>query len=286
MKPYNEAMLENPENASQSTVHESGAAALSPTVAHPQTDEESFFVVEGKTAPDLILLCDHARNRIPAEYHQLGLPDSELERHIAFDIGVETVTRELARQLDVPAVFSNFSRLLIDPNRGRDDPTLVMRLSDGAVVPGNANHDEVERNRRIEQFYQPYHDAVSAKIDQAISQGVNPVLLSVHSFTPFWKGVPRKWHGGILRQRGIDNFPDYLLQALSREPGLVIGDDEPYRGGLPGDTLDFHGTRRGLGHALLEIRQDLIADEAGCLEWADRLSGILAEILTMPDLHG
>jgi len=239
---------------------------------------ESFEVVEGDAHAGLVIVCDHACNTIPAEYDNLGLPQGELERHIAYDIGVEGVTRALAGRLGVPAVLGTISRLVIDPNRGLDDPTLIMRLSDGAVVPGNADIDEDERQRRIARFYRPYDEAVGALIARSRAAGPEPAILSVHSFTPVWKGVPRPWHAGILWKKDA-RFAAPLLAALAADPQLVVGDNEPYSGGLDGDTMHRHATTKGLTDALIEIRQDLIADAAGIDEWVERLAGVLPGVL-------
>jgi predicted N-formylglutamate amidohydrolase len=244
-----------------------------------------FDVIDGDLTKGLILLCDHASNGLPQRYGSLGLPASEFERHIAYDIGVDPITRRLAERLQVPALLTRFSRLLIDPNRGMDDPTLIMKLSDGAVVPGNAEIDEEERERRISTYYLPYHNAISAMIDRCLEQGIVPALLSIHSFTPAWKGTPRPWHSGLLWDPRDKRFCEAMIAALRRDPHMVVGDNEPYRGGLAGDTIDVHGTRRGLASALLEIRQDLIAHEAGVAEWTELLAGILPEMIEQPDLH-
>ena len=172
------------------------------------------------------------------------------------------MTRALARRLGAPAVLSTFSRLLIDANRGEDDPTLIMRLSDGAIVPGNAAVDAAERARRIARFHAPYHAAIDAAIERAIAAGSPPALVSIHSFTPVWRGHARPWHAGVLWD-GDPRFAVPLIEALRADPALVVGDNEPYSGALANDTMYRHGTERGLAHALVEIRQDLIADEAG-----------------------
>jgi predicted N-formylglutamate amidohydrolase len=235
-------------------------------------------VIEGDLKRGLIVVCDHARNTIPSSYRMLGLPPEELHRHIAYDIGVEAVTRGLCAALAVPGVLAGFSRLLIDPNRGEEDPTLIMRLSDGAVVPGNADLDATERERRIGLFYRPYHAAIQGLVEAALAAGVRPAMLSIHSFTPVWRGLPRPWHAGILWNRDR-RFAQLLIDALRREPSLVIGDNEPYAGGLDGDTLDRHATRRGLANALIEIRQDLIGQAAGVEEWVARIAALLPGVI-------
>ncbi|WP_428977920.1 N-formylglutamate amidohydrolase [Rhodoligotrophos appendicifer] len=242
---------------------------------------EPCFEVDGNWGQSLLLLCDHARNTIPSHLGTLGLPDSELERHIAYDIGAEAVTRGLAARLGVPAVLSGFSRLLIDPNRGEDDPTLIMRLSDGAVIPGNARVDAAERELRLNLCYRPYHRAVAGALRRIRDGGVMPVVLSVHSFTPNWKGLPRPWHVGMLWHED-PRLSRGLIAALEREPGLIVGDNEPYSGELEGDTMNVHCTREGISHSLIEIRQDLIRDAPGQEEWVDRLARILPPLLADP----
>lgn len=227
--------------------------------------------------PGLLLLCDHAGNAFPPGYGTLGLPRSELQRHIAYDIGAAGVVRAMAGRLGACAVLSRYSRLLIDLNRGADDPTLIMRLSDGAIVPGNHPIGEAEWQKRIKLYYEPYHAAVDRVIDAMLRDGVAPVIVSVHSFTEAWKGVPRPWHAGILWDRD-DRLPVRLIEGLRSDPSLVVGDNEPYSGQLEGDCLYQHATSRGLAHALIEIRQDLIAGESGQMAWASRLCGLLEQI--------
>ncbi len=206
----------------------------------------------------MLLLCDHASNAIPAELNGLGLPPEQLERHIAYDIGAAELADGHGAATGAPAVLTTFSRLLIDPNRGLDDPTLVMRLSDGAIVPGNARIDEAGIAARVKRYYAPYDAAIDDAIETATAAGHPPAIVSIHSFTPFWKAAARPWHVGLLwDQEGA--LSQALIAALQAEGDLVVGDNEPYRGGLPGDTIDRHATRRGLPDTLIEVRQDLIA---------------------------
>lgn len=244
-----------------------------------------FHQVDGNLSLGLLLTADHARRDLPVEYSSLGLAKNEFERHIAYDIGVEELTRQLAARLDAPAVMGGFSRLLIDPNRGEDDPTLIMQLSDGAVISGNYPMSPEERKIRLDRFYRPYHDAVasmSARV--ATESGKAPFIVSIHSFTPNWRGKDRPWHIGLL----WDSDPRAVIPLLSMlrdEPGLIVGDNEPYDGALKNDAMYRHATARGYAHVLIEVRQDLIADKAGAIEWADRLSPMLAKINTMPEIH-
>jgi len=244
-----------------------------------------FDLIEGDRTKGLVLVADHARRTLPEDYGDLGLPATEFDRHIAYDIGVEAVTRELAALLDAPAVLSNFSRLLIDPNRGEDDPTLIRQLYDGTVVPGNYPMAPQERERRLDRFYRPYHDAVAATIASvAEAGGKAPFIFSVHSFTPVMQGIVRPWHVGILWDKD-DRAPRPLIEALAADKNLVVGDNEPYDGALRGDTMFRHAIVNGFAHALIEIRQDLVAEQAGALDWAARLAPIVEAINARADIH-
>ena len=244
-----------------------------------------FELIEGDRSKGLLLLADHARRDLPEEYGDLGLPASEFDRHIAYDIGVELVTRSLAATLQVPALLGGFSRLLVDPNRGEDDPTLIRQLYDGTVVPSNYPMPAQERERRLDRFYRPYHDAVAAlTASVAKESGVAPFLFSVHSFTPIMQGRPRPWHAGVLWDLD-DRAAKPLIEMLAADPLLTVGDNEPYDGALRGDTMYRHAIVNGFAHALLEIRQDLIADDIGAEAWAERLAPIVEAINRQPDIH-
>ena len=251
------------------------------------TREETtpFETIAASGEERLILLCDHAGNAFPEGYGTLGLPAGQLARHIAYDIGAASVTRGLARRLGAAAVLTRYSRLLIDPNRGEDDPTLVMRLSDGAIVPGNRTVDATEIDRRVRLYHRPYHEEIARQIDDRLARGIVPILFSIHSFTDNWKGVPRSWHAAILWDRD-PRLARPLIDMLKREGDLTVGDNEPYHGALKGDCMHRHGTVRGLAHAIIEIRQDLIGDAAGEEGWTERLSAILQAILDDPALTG
>ena len=251
-----------------------------------QPDGACFRAIDGDWSRGLVLLCDHAENRIPPSHGTLGLSPEDLGRHIAYDIGAAAVTEALARRLGAPALITRFSRLLIDPNRGIDDPTLVMQISDGIIIPGNIGVDEAEMAARIQRYYAPYHEAIERAIDKAVAAGKPPVLVSVHSFTQAWKSVPRPWHVAVLWDKD-PRLAQPLLKHLRKLPEIVVGDNLPYSGQLNGDTLYQHGTKRGLAHALIEIRQDLILSEEGQSEWAAHLAEVLSAVLAeaAPDLH-
>ncbi|MCR5856834.1 N-formylglutamate amidohydrolase [Mesorhizobium sp. J428] len=244
-----------------------------------------FEIIEGNRAGGMLIVADHAKRDMPDEYGDLGLPPAEFDRHIAYDIGVEMVTRRLAGITGAPAVMCGFSRLLIDPNRGEDDPTLIRQVYDGTVISGNYPMSEEERQRRFDHFYRPYDDAVGALMSSvAEASGRSPFIVSMHSFTPVMQGRPRPWHVGILWDSD-PRAPLPLIEALAADGTLVVGDNEPYDGALRGDTMFRHAIVNGFAHALIEIRQDLIGTQAGADEWAARLAPVLDAINRQPDIH-
>jgi predicted N-formylglutamate amidohydrolase len=239
--------------------------------------------IEGRLDAGVLFICDHASNAVPEAYGALDLQPAEFERHIAYDIGAAPVTRRLAALLGAPAVLSRFSRLLIDANRGADDPTLVMQLSDGAVIPGNAGIGEAEIERRLALYWRPYRDAISQSVEAMMQSGPIPAILSIHSFTPTWRGSPRPWEVGVLWDSD-PRLAEPLIATLTAA-GFAVGDNEPYDGALVGDTLDEEVTRRGLAGLLIEIRQDLIAATEQAISFAERLAPVLQSVLKRPELR-
>jgi predicted N-formylglutamate amidohydrolase len=240
--------------------------------------ENAFEAIPGSQNSSLLLLCDHASNALPPGAGTLGLEPRLFATHIAYDIGAAAVTRALAAGYGAPALLGRWSRLLIDLNRGADDPTIVMKLSDGSIIPGNRDADAAEVARRVAAYHAPYHAAIAAELDRI---GSSAVIVSLHSFTPRWKGDPRKWEVGVLYDR--DTRLAAPLMARLAEAGFTVGDNEPYTGALEGDTLYRHGTLRGLPHVLIEMRQDLVADDAAATRFAARLKPILDA--TLSDMH-
>ena len=232
----------------------------------------------------LIFVCDHASNALPDEYGSLGLGPEAFQRHIAYDIGAADVTRALAATFAAPALLGPYSRLLIDLNRGADDPTLVMKLSDRAIIAGNATADAVEIARRVRLYYRPYHDGIAAEIERLRAAHIAPVLISVHSFTPEWRGWKRPWHVGILWSDKDPRLAQFMLERLRREADLVVGDNEPYSGELEGDCMDQHAVGCGFAHVLIELRQDLVDTPAKARGWAARLAPILQDAVASLDL--
>ncbi|HEY2071309.1 MAG TPA: DUF1244 domain-containing protein [Rhizomicrobium sp.] len=237
--------------------------------------DDAFERVEPRAGgANLVFVCDHASNAVPEPYGTLGLDQGDFATHIACDIGAAEVTRSLAAAYGAPAILARWTRLLIDLNRGPDDPTLVMKLSDGRIIPGNRHAGADEIARRLARFHAPYHAAIAAEIDAAESP---PTIISMHSFTPAWKGVGRPWEVGVLWDRD-DRLAKPLLAALEKA-GFVAGDNEPYTGELEDDCLHQHGTMNGLPHVLIEIRQDLIGTDEAARAFARRLKPILDEAL-------
>jgi predicted N-formylglutamate amidohydrolase len=214
---------------------------------------------------------------LPPAYGDLGLTRGALERHIAYDIGAAMVTRRLAAFLGAGAALAGFSRLLIDPNRGGDDPTLVMRISDGAVIPGNARVGPDEIASRLEKFWRPYRSACVNLVEGVLASNQVPVLLGVHSFTPAFRGRARPWRCGVL----WDSDPRVAAPLIAglRAEGLAVGDNEPYDGALKNDSMYELSTTQGLPGALIEIRQDELATPAQCEAWAQRLARIIPLVL-------
>ncbi|MEO0891492.1 MAG: N-formylglutamate amidohydrolase [Pseudomonadota bacterium] len=232
------------------------------------------FRIEGEDRPSRWLItCDHATNTVPPFVNGgcLGVDAADMARHIAYDIGAQGLASALAVHLNAPAIFANFSRLVIDPNRGEDDPTLLMKLYDGTIIPGNRHADEAERERRLEACYRPYHEALT----RLAARQEETVILSVHSFTPQFRGrPPRPWQVGIL-YASDDRLSRPLITRLRAEPDLCIGENEPYGGALHGDAIDRHAIAHGRANVLIELRNDLIRQPGDQKAWAARLAPIL-----------
>ncbi|WP_172330765.1 N-formylglutamate amidohydrolase [Mangrovicoccus sp. HB161399] len=248
----------------------------------------AFEVTGAERSGTWVVSCDHATNIVPASVNggDLGLPPRDMERHIAYDVGALGVALALGEALEAPVAASRFSRLVIDPNRGEDDPTLLMRIYDGSIIPANRHADSSETARRLDAFYRPYHGALA----ELMSARADPVLVSVHSFTRQLAGrPPRPWQVGILSaadRRLSEAFiaalsaPDFAdwVEEVSGAP-LEIGDNQPYSGHLPGDAVDRHALRQGHLNTLIEIRNDLIATPAQQAAWGARLAPLLRRAL-------
>ncbi len=229
-------------------------------------------------ASPFLLIADHAGQAVPARLDRLGLPQSELDRHIGWDIGIAGTTGRLSARLDAHAVLQAYSRLVIDCNRPLDAPTSITTASDGTAIPGNAGLDHAGRRERAEEVFAPYHARIESALDARVRLGRPTILVAMHSFTPAMNGSARPWHAGVLYQRDA-RFAHALLDALRAEGDLVVGDNEPY---TVSDATDYaipvHAEARGLPHVELEIRQDLIADADGQQAWAERLARLFTAL--------
>ena len=232
-----------------------------------------------------LIVCDHASRRIPQALRNLGVPESALEKHIAWDIGAEALARALAAALEIPAVLAGYSRLVIDCNRHLKDPSSIVTESDGETVPGNKDLTPAEREARVSSCFWPYHRGIDQALVELVDGAEVPALVAIHSFTPKMLGITRPWHCGVLWDRD-PRMAVPMLEALRREPGLVVGDNEPYSGRHPADyTVDVHAENRGWPHVCIEVRQDLIAEAPGVAEWSARLARALEPVLSDRSLY-
>ena len=234
-----------------------------------EDEEHPFLAVNAEGRSPFVLICEHASRQVPRRLGKLGLPDAELERHIAWDIGAEPVARLLSRLMDAPLALQRYSRLAYDCNRPPESPGAMPELSELTVIPGNQGLTAADRLARIEGLYRPFHDGVSRLLDARAAAGVKTLVVSVHSFTPVYKGNRRSVELGILHDRDTA-LASKLIKSF---PNIDARLNEPYG---PKDgvmhTLNMHGFARGLPHAMIEIRNDLVADGRGQDEWAQRLS--------------
>lgn len=228
-----------------------------------------------------LLTCDHYGRLIPRILGDLGLPERELVRHIAWDIGIAGVAEALSQHLDAHLIVQCYSRLVIDCNRPPHVAGSIPRISEATTIPGNEGISREAAEMRREQIFDPYHRRIDEIIDQRASAGLPTVLVSLHSFTPVYASIARPWHIGTLYHRDM-HLPPLLLKLLRAEGDLVVGDNEPYAVSDETDyTIPVHGEARGLMNTGIEIRQDLISDPAGEKAWAERLARIFGEIEPM-----
>jgi predicted N-formylglutamate amidohydrolase len=244
-------------------------------------DEPRAFIadrLQGRS--HFVIVVDHAGARIPRRLNDLGLPASELKRHIAWDIGALAVAKRMSEALDAPLIAQNYSRLVIDCNRDPQVATSIPLISESSEIPGNIalSPSEVEA-RRLEVF-EPYHAQIRTLLDERQAAGRTTILVAQHSMTDSYKGVRRPMHAAILYNRDR-RFAGLMLDALRRDPALIIADNQPY---FVSDETDFtvprHGEGRGVPHVEIELRQDLVADEAGQIEWSARLIQALQDCET------
>lgn len=241
-------------------------------------------VLNAEASAPILLVCDHASNRIPRALAGLGLEAEALHRHIAYDIGAAALTRLLAARLEACAVLTGYSRLVIDVNRQPGDPQSILAVSDGTAVPGNANLSLAEQETRTEIFHWPYHHAIDAAFARLRRVGPEPILFSIHTFTPSLAGLDRIWDLGVLWNRD-PRLAVPLIEILSRQRDLCVGDNEPYSGRDIAYTVNLHAGSAGLANAAIEVRQDHCEKEDELRRWAEMLGDALKTIMRMPNLH-
>ncbi len=246
----------------------------------PQTlltagDPAPVALYNGGGQSPFLLVADHAGNIFPRTLGRLGISTAEAQRHIALDIGIANVSRILADALDAPLIQQNYSRLVIDCNRPPSAMTSIPEISELTPIPGNVGLSAAERAAREREIFRPYHDAIAAALERRRQAETPTALIALHSFTPVFKSLERPWHAALLYHRD-PKLAHALLALLRAEAGLNVGDNQPYFVSDDTDyTIPVHGERRNIPHALIEIRQDLIVEENGQREWAQRLARIL-----------
>jgi len=243
---------------------------------------DPYILLNERSSSSVFLIADHASRHIPEEYDCLGMEDASLlRRHVAWDIGIEDVTRRMSEKLQATAIFSAFSRLLIDANRYPDDPSSMPYISDGVVVPANEHISNQDRSDRHARFFVPYHEKITQILDAKCAGSKTPIVISMHSFTPIMNDFERPWHIGILwDQDGRIALP--MLDVLRKNPTLVVGDNEPYSAREPlGYTMNEHGTKKNIPHVVVEIRQDLIDTHHGAEHWANLMVDLVRQVEVM-----
>jgi predicted N-formylglutamate amidohydrolase len=229
---------------------------------------------EGGRSP-FVIVADHAGKYLPRRLQMLGLQEAECDRHIAWDIGAGAVCCLIGDALGAVVIRQNYSRLAIDCNRPPGSATSIVELSEFTSVPGNIGLSKAQIEARVREIFQSYHDRIADELDRRREAGRPTALIAVHSFAPVFEAAARPWHVGVLYNRD-PRLAKVLMDLLRCEQGLVVGDNEPYSVTDASDyTIPIHGEQRDLHHVLIEIRQDLIADEAGQRRWA----GLFAQLL-------
>ena len=251
-----------------------GIAAESPPLLG-EHDPPPYCVENSRGRSPILLTCDHASHAIPESLGTLGVSPRDLKRHIGWDPGALAVTLRLSKRFDATAILSGYSRLVIDCNRRPHSETSILTLSDGTPIPGNIGITSSDVDTRIETLFKPYHRAISTTLERIRQDGMTPVFVAIHSFTPKLNGSPRPWHFGVLwDQDGRIARP--LIEALRSDSSIIVGDNEPYSARDHFDySQEFHASSKGLPSALVEIRSDLIRDRKGVELYAELLGNAM-----------
>ena len=250
-----------------------------------KTDSAVVEVENLSGSAPVLVTCDHASNHIPDSLKNLGLGDGELDRHIAYDIGALDLSRMLADKLNAPLIHSGYSRLVIDLNRHLDDPSSIPIVSEGTEIPGNHPLTQTQKQIRINELFWPYHDKFSQTLDGFQANGIYPVILAIHTFTPVYHGMKRPWHTGVMWDTD-DRMALPFIKNLKQQADLIVGDNQPYTALDPlGYAFDVHARGRGLPHLFIEVRQDLVSDEVGVMRWATILYQAVKPLLENKNLY-
>ena len=244
-------------------------------------DEPDAVAVQNPNgASEILLISDHAGRCIPRRLGTLGLGDADLERHIAWDIGIRDVTTQIADKLGATYIYQLYSRLVIDCNRKPGVAQSIMLVSDGTEVPGNRDLTAEEVRAREVEILHPYQRTIERELDRRTAAGRPTVIFAMHSCTPvFGNEAPRPWHVGVIAHRDW-RIGQPLLDLLSAETDLCVGKNKPYEVDMETDyTIPIHAEGRGLPYVEIEIRQDLIANAAGQRKWAELLGGLLPRVV-------
>lgn len=263
--------------AARSAIGSPSSGSGSKAVLLAQDEPPALTVERPEGASIFVLACDHAGRQVPRALGTLGLSDTELASHIAWDIGTAGVGRRLSERLDAPLLLQNYSRLVIDCNRPLDAPDSIATASEWAQISGNDNLSPAAIEARVGEVFQPYHDGLRQILDARQQERRRTILIAIHSFTPSFRGTARPWEVGVMYHRDA-RLATALLRLLRRDERLAVGDNEPYAVDDASDfTIPVHGEARRIPHVGIEIRQDLIADEAGQKTWAGRLANLLRQ---------
>lgn len=239
-------------------------------------DPAPFEIINGESARELVLVCEHAGRAIPAALGDLGLSSEKMDLHIAYDIGAEAVSLRMAERLGVPLLLQPFSRLVVDCNRPVGSHEAILEVSDGVEIPGNKDLSSSQRQQRIDEIFEPFHEAVASVID------LHPrrLVLALHSFTPVLAGEKRPWDIGFVFRKDTATSQKLAASIGELEPGLTIGMNEPYTvGELTDWFVPHHGERRNIAHSLIEIRNDHLNAEEKLDRWTDLLCGAIENVL-------
>jgi len=274
--------------AAKGTVAGKASAARPAKRLLTKADPAPFRIENQKGKAQCLIVCDHASNRIPAALGTLGLSKKDREKHIAWDPGTEIIGRYLSEQLDAPAYFATFSRIVVDVNRGANSPECMREVYDHIPVPGNANLSRVQKRQRIDEIFSPYHKNLAAQVQRFLKKKRIPMIISVHSFTPEMDGYRRPWHIGILWNKEDDIALKLVDNLRAQNPTIIIGENEPYSlkaENLSKNTIGTHAESRGLPYVIVEFRQDLVKTKRDALKWGKIFLDALTPILADPDTY-